>query len=505
MSVVMLVVGILAVGALFYRVMAVFFVPLFLAALLVVIFRPVHDWFYSRLGSRGRLAAGVTTGLILMVVFVPVTVVLSVAATQFTALVSHVNVNNLSDALERGRQHFALSLPHAEYFRRLDQVLDSLDESTDPLVTAEKLEDAQALVAFLQENVDGPASADEAAEIAENHLAELAEDLRAATQGPPDGSPLLAELDASERFEQRMVTTVASVRAWMQYLLGGPVWSQLRLIANPDEDEFASLLVGTREALQPRFIAMTSATGGALIQGVIGLVIVIIAIYFFLVDGAVMIRTLMRLSPLDDNYERQLLLQFDRTSRAVVLASVLSALAQGILSAIAYYFLGFGSVVLLFLLTTLLALVPFLGAAAVWVPCALYLGAVDQRWTAAIVLAIYGALVISSIDNVIKVFVLHGRSQLHPLFALLSVLGGVSVFGPVGIVIGPMVVVFLQTLLEILNRELVASEEPAVAPAGTEGGEAPADAEGLPNATTGPDDTAAPAPESRSSDSPAKP
>jgi len=102
--------------------------------------------------------------------------------------------------------------------------------------------------------------------------------------------------------------------------------------------------------------------------------------------------------------------------------------------------------------------VPFLGAASVWVPCALWLAAVDQRWTAAIFLAIYGAAVVSSIDNVIKVYVLHGRSTLHPLFALLSVFGGVKVFGPIGVLIGPMVVVFLQTLLEILNHELVSTE-----------------------------------------------
>ena len=87
-------------------------------------------------------------------------------------------------------------------------------------------------------------------------------------------------------------------------------------------------------------------------------------------------------------------------------------------------------------------------------PARSYLGAVEQRWTAAIFLAIYGAAVVSSIDNVIKMYVLHGRSTMHPLFALLSVLGGVQVFGPIGILVGPMVVVFLQTLLEILNHEL---------------------------------------------------
>ena len=79
-----------------------------------------------------------------------------------------------------------------------------------------------------------------------------------------------------------------------------------------------------------------------------------------------------------------------------------------------------------------MALVPFLGAASVWIPCVLYLGAVEQRWYVALALFLYGAAVVSSIDNVIKMYVLHGRSTMHPLFALLSVLGGVKVFGPIG-------------------------------------------------------------------------
>jgi predicted PurR-regulated permease PerM len=230
------------------------------------------------------------------------------------------------------------------------------------------------------------------------------------------------------------------------------------LIPTPSAANLAHLVRENREALQPRFVQLTSATGGLAIEFLIGLGILIVSVYFFLIDGPAMVRTLMRLSPLDDDYERRLLLEFDRTSRAVVLASVLSALAQGVLATIAYYFAGLDSLVLLFMATSLMALVPFLGAASVWVPCALWLGAVEQQYTEAIALAIFGAVVISSIDNVIKVFVLHGRSQLHPLFALLSVLGGVRVFGPIGILVGPMVVVFLQTLLEILNHEL--AEQP---------------------------------------------
>lgn len=63
-------------------------------------------------------------------------------------------------------------------------------------------------------------------------------------------------------------------------------------------------------------------------------------------------------------------------------------------------------------------------------------------------------LVVGTVDNLVKVFVLHGQSQLHPLLALLSVLGGIQTLGPIGILVGPMVVVLLQTLLGILRTEL---------------------------------------------------
>jgi hypothetical protein len=69
-------------------------------------------------------------------------------------------------------------------------------------------------------------------------------------------------------------------------------------------------------------------------------------------------------------------------------------------------------------------------------------------------MAFWGIVVVANVDNVIKILVLHGQSQLHPLLALLSVLGGIQALGPIGILVGPMVVVLLQTLLGILRHEL---------------------------------------------------
>ena len=515
-SVVMLMLVIVAVGVLFYRVMAGFFVPLFLSVLLVVLFRPVHNWILARVGARTRLACLATTALILFIVLMPVFTVVSIAAGQFTSMISHVDFEDLTGAMHRAREQVGVSLKHPEQFRRLDHLAEQLGDLEDRNVSLDRelvvrqVREALMLLEYLQVDEEGEASADLAASNAALRLNELLEAVQTQSSdgvlgndlvsedrfiddgdteligadsslvdrsrqvavanedpgNPPnagavtnDGatqthSDLIDRIRGEEAFHRKSVIASASIRAWVREFLGGTFWSQARLFANPSAEDFKSLLTKLRQSIQPRFVTFTSATGSFLVEATLGIMVLVIAVYFFLHDGASMIRTLMRLSPLDDRYEERLLLEFERTSRAVVLASVASAVVQGLLSAIAFYFLGFNSVIFLFLVATMMSLVPFLGAASVWVPCAAYLGAVEQRWGAAIFLFIYGATLVSSIDNVIKVYVLHGRSTMHPLFALLSVLGGVKVFGPIGILVGPMVVVFLQTLLEILNHEL---------------------------------------------------
>jgi predicted PurR-regulated permease PerM len=457
LSVVMLILGIVAIGALFYKVMAGFFVPLFLAALLVVIFRPVHQSIYHRLGNRPRAAAGATTTFILLLVLLPIALIVLVAAGEFTSMVSHVkNFDDIYNAVDQRREQLGISLQNPDEFRRLDRLTDQLnkpqvgDHDASWRQELANIDEAIELVEFLQSSQGDPTVARSEARFAITQLQQYREVVE-------------QQIAAADRPSQRRdrvtprhqdVSAAVAIRQWMQLKLGGPFRAQVRLLANPSAEDFKALLRSGREILQPRFISLTSATGSYLIQILIGSLVLVISVYFFLVDGNSMIRTLMRLSPLDDNYEQRLLREFDRTSRAVVLASVMSALVQGLLAAIAYWLLGFEAVILLFLITTMMALVPFLGAASVWLPCAIYLGLVEQRWGAAVFLIIYGASVVSSIDNVIKMYVLHGRSTLHPLFALLSVLGGVKVFGPIGILVGPMVVVFMQTLLEILNNEL---------------------------------------------------
>ena len=116
------------------------------------------------------------------------------------------------------------------------------------------------------------------------------------------------------------------------------------------------------------------------------------------------------------------------------------------------------------MVTMIASVIPFVGAAGIWIPTCIWIYLYQERivdgvvvtgdpWTA-IFLAAYCGGIVSTIDNLIKPMVLHGQSNLHPLLALMSVLGGVKALGPVGILVGPMLVAFIHALLVMVNKEL---------------------------------------------------
>jgi len=354
-SFVVLVAILLVFAGLFIQVMADFLLPMFLALMLVIMFGPLHRWFKAKCKGHDRIAAGLTTLSILLIVLVPICAIFTQATLEgFT----------IYDIFVKGVRESQNANP------------------ANAIEANQKTHDPQAIQKWFADRVVSL------------------------------GDKIGLELSADE------------------------VQTNLRNKAE--------------EWLEPLAMRTIKFSGRTLL----GLAVMIIALYFFLVDGPAMIHSLMKLSPLDEKYEEQLIDKFDDITRSVVVALLLAAFVQGLLAGIGYYFAGVGSVFLLMALTMLLAMVPFLGAASVWISVCLWLLFFEQRTTAAIILAIYGASIVSTIDNVIKMIVLHGRSKLHPLLALLSVIGGIKALGLIGIFVGPMAVAFLQTLLNMLNTEV---------------------------------------------------
>ena len=142
-SFVVLLAVILVIGALFFRVMGNFLLPLFLAALLVVIFRPLHRWILQRCRGRERVAAGLTTATVLLIVLFPIALVITLAIFEGRDLVVEVQQTQLLDQkLASFRKKFDLEIPHAELLRGVDTGLQNLrSDSSNQNQVAQQIED----------------------------------------------------------------------------------------------------------------------------------------------------------------------------------------------------------------------------------------------------------------------------------------------------------------------------------------------------------------------------
>ncbi|MHB0958955.1 MAG: AI-2E family transporter [Pirellulaceae bacterium] len=438
---------ILVIGFFFFRVMSPFLLPLFLAVLLVVIFHPLHLRVLQRCQGKHRLASATTTGLIILIVLLPLLAVIFIAAAEGSAMIARLNPSELRDKVGHARDKFALlRMPHAELIRQIEARIQILAaESTNAQFASGEPSEIAAILTDLTRlrTLEKVTTAETGPRFDAVNQA-----LVKAEKETGGGTPSTAYRDA-------LRAAASEFHELKVELLGGEFRTWIKELANPTEEVLQHNLRRFLAETKGWLFSVGGRTTAMAGKIVVGLIIMIVATFFFLAEGPMMVATIMRLSPLDDRYERELLADFSNVSRAVVVATLLSALIQGLLGGIGYTLAGFHSIVLMTMLTGLLAMVPFVGAAAVWLPAALWLYFVEERTGAAVLLAIYGFAVVSSIDNLIKPLVLHGRSRLHPLLALLSVLGGVNVLGPIGILIGPMLVAFLQTLLNILHRELM--------------------------------------------------
>lgn len=438
-------IGILIViVVLFYQVMAVFLLPLFMAALLGVVFQPLYRWAFEKLWKRRYLAAGVTTVLVLVVVLAPAGLVVTMAALQSISVFERIQATDVAGKAKLLRQDFDLDIPDQVDLHQFDATLNNWREQQKlgaiPTVTSK---DVDILLRRL-DRLERAAEEVQAAEIP------AADTLRAALLELQKSPPQTLEQDDA------VLEVDTEYRQYRRAFLGGSLKGWLKELANPSDEQMEAALKRATSSAGSPLIALGGDTLAILGKTVLGIVITMASLFFFLAEGENMVNAVVRLSPLEEKYLRELVEEFVRVCRAVVTASLLSAVVQGLLAGVGFYFAGLeNAVALLMLLTMVLSMVPFTGAATVWVPVCLYLYFVEGRLAASIMLAVYGAGVISTADNFIKPMVLHGQSNLHPLLALLSVLGGIQALGPIGIVVGPMVVVFLQTTLKILQRELL--------------------------------------------------
>jgi predicted PurR-regulated permease PerM len=180
----------------------------------------------------------------------------------------------------------------------------------------------------------------------------------------------------------------------------------------------------------------------------VNIFISLFALFYLLRDGQKIRARLIVLSPLADTHDRRIVDRLHLAVNSVIKGSLLIALVQGILTGLGLALFGVPSPVLWGSIAIIAALIPAVGTAAVVVPAVMYLFLANQL-AHSIGLLLWGTLIVGLVDNLLRPSLIGRGINIHPLLILLSVIGGLSFFGPLGFILGPLVVSLLFALLDV--------------------------------------------------------
>jgi len=178
---------------------------------------------------------------------------------------------------------------------------------------------------------------------------------------------------------------------------------------------------------------------------VVGFVMMVFILFFAIRDGRSMFAALRELVPMAAAERARLFAHLAAVTRAMVYGTGVTALVQGVMIAVGFVIVGLPSAIVFGVLAALAALIPLAGTPLVWVPAAIVL-ALDERWYAAVFMLAWGAIV-ASVDNVLRPILVAGRADVGTLTVFIGVLGGISAFGPIGVILGPLVLALVIALV----------------------------------------------------------
>lgn len=206
--------------------------------------------------------------------------------------------------------------------------------------------------------------------------------------------------------------------------------------------------------LTSNFGAIFSGTANVLLDLLLG----IVALFYFLRDGKRFAENFMRLSPLQDRHDRVIMERLTAAVNSVIKGQLLIALIQGFLTGIGFWIFGVPNPALWGSIAAVCALVPGVGTSLVLAPGVVMLLVTGQTWPA-FGLAIWGSIAVGLIDNMLGPSLVGRGANVHPLWILFGVLGGISLFGPMGFLLGPLLVSLLFAVLDIYRMVILRSEE----------------------------------------------
>ncbi len=273
---------------------------------------------------------------------------------------------------------------------------------------------------------------------------------------------LIATIGANEAFTAAHYLSKRSAEEggftlFVTNLLSGPLDHVARWIDLSKFDVHA-IISSNVQKISLGMVGFGAAVFGNLARFMVDALITFVILFFLFREGKDWALRLGKLMPISDAQVARLYQNISDTIIANVYGILTVGAVQGVLTGIAMKIVGMPSTMLLGLGAGFASIIPVVGSSIVWGPVAIYLFVQGATWKAVFVL-LWGTLVVSSIDNVIRPWVVGGRVELHPMVLLFFILGGVEAFGFIGLFLGPVVASVLAALFSMLKEE---AAEPSV-------------------------------------------
>ena len=212
---------------------------------------------------------------------------------------------------------------------------------------------------------------------------------------------------------------------------------------------------GLQDALTPAFERLLQEVTGIIaltIQVAIGVLVLVFLLYYFLKDGDELIQWLRRVVPLDESVVTEFLAETDRITWAVLKSHVFVAVIEGVLGGIGLWLLGVPNPLFWTLIMVIVSILPAIGIWLVWAPAVAYLFLIGTPVQAVLLLA-YGVSVLAVVDNYVRAIMVDRDAGLHPAVVLIGVLGGASLLGIIGLLLGPVILAVFKASVNVFSRE----------------------------------------------------
>ena len=215
-----------------------------------------------------------------------------------------------------------------------------------------------------------------------------------------------------------------------------------------------------KEVLNKFSLSVAKTTSDILVglpKKIINIFVMLFLMFYLFKDGPFLVKKLLEHIPLKESHQRDITRKIGDVIYASLYGLVVTAFVQGALGGVGFWLFDIPSPILWGFVTVILSMIPFVGAWVVWLPAAVYKLFSGEMFNG-VGLLLYGAIIVSTIDNIIRPKIVGSKAKIHPIVVLLGVLGGLEVFGLLGIIIGPLILAILGVFIDLYLLEQTQEE-----------------------------------------------